>query len=78
LKYSVGTFNEGRDDEYAGTTGLLRDESMRVALEDEYDVQFELFTTGRLTPAAESDFNAYKQEMADCGARLLIGNHSRP
>ena len=41
---------------------------MRVALEDEYDVQFELLTTGTLTPAAESDFNAYKQEMAGCGA----------
>ena len=40
-------------------------ETMRVALEDEYDVQFELLTTGKLTPAASSDFNAFKQEMAE-------------
>jgi hypothetical protein len=40
-------------------------EAMRVALDDEYDVQFELLTTGSLTPAALTDFNAFKQEMAD-------------
>jgi hypothetical protein len=40
-------------------------EAMRVALEDDYDVQFELLTTGSLTPAAITDFNAFKQEMAD-------------
>ena len=40
-------------------------ETMRLALEDEYDVQFELLTTGHLTQAAVSDFNAFKQEMAD-------------
>lgn len=40
-------------------------EAMRLALDDEYDVQFELLTTGSLTPAALTDFNAFKQEMAD-------------
>jgi hypothetical protein len=40
-------------------------ETMRVALEDEYDVQFELLTTGQLTPAAQSDFGAFQREMAD-------------
>jgi hypothetical protein len=43
----------------------VRLETMRLALEDEYDVQFELLTTGSLTSAALSDFNAFKQEMAD-------------
>jgi hypothetical protein len=40
-------------------------ETVRVALEDEYDVQFELLTTGKLTPAALSDFNAFKEQMTD-------------
>jgi hypothetical protein len=40
-------------------------EAMRVALEDDYDVQFELLTTGQLTPAALNDFNAFQREMGD-------------
>jgi hypothetical protein len=40
-------------------------ETMRLGLEDDYDVQFELLTTGKLTSAAESDFGAFKREMAD-------------
>ena len=40
-------------------------EAMRVALEDDYDVQFELLTTGQLTPAALTDFDAFQREMAD-------------
>jgi hypothetical protein len=40
-------------------------ETMRVALEDDYDVQFELLTTGQLTPAAQADFNAFQREMSD-------------
>ncbi len=40
-------------------------ETMRLALEDEYDLQFELLTTGKLTPAALSDLDAFKREMAD-------------
>jgi hypothetical protein len=40
-------------------------ETMRQALEDDYDVQFELLTTGSLTAAAMTDFEAFKQEMAD-------------
>lgn len=40
-------------------------ESMRLALEDDYDVQFELLTTGTLTSAATTDFDAFKQEMAE-------------
>src|SRR5262249_25892356 len=40
-------------------------ETMRLALQDDYDVQFELLTTGSLTPAAITDLEAFKQEMAD-------------
>lgn len=40
-------------------------EAMRVALDDEYDLQFELLTTGHLTEAAETDFNAFKATMSD-------------
>lgn len=40
-------------------------EAMRVALEDDYEVQFELLTTGQLTSAALADFNAFQREMAD-------------
>lgn len=40
-------------------------EAMRVALEDDYDVQFELLTTGQLTTAASTDFIAFQLEMAD-------------
>lgn len=50
-------------------------EAMRVALEDDYDVQFELLTTGQLTTAASTDFNAFQLEMADSqefGAGLTL------
>ena len=50
-------------------------EAMRVALEDDYDVQFELLTTGQLTPAALTDFSAFQREMADSadfGAGLTL------
>jgi AIPR protein len=50
-------------------------EAMRVALEDDYDVQFELLTTGELTPAAKSDFDAFQREMTestDLGAGLTL------
>ncbi len=40
-------------------------EAMRVALEDDYEVQFELLTTGALTPAAATDFDAFKVAMGD-------------
>ena len=40
-------------------------EAMRIALDDEYDLQFELLTTGRLSPAALTDFDAFRTEMAD-------------
>lgn len=40
-------------------------ETMRLALEDDYDVQFELLTTGTLTSAASTDFEAFTQEMAE-------------
>jgi AIPR protein len=47
-------------------------EAMRLALEDEYDLQFELLTTGHLSAAAMTDFNAFKAEMAD-DAELSAG-----
>ncbi len=50
-------------------------ETMRVALEDEYDVQFELLTTGQLTPSALADFSAFQREMtesADLSAGLTL------
>lgn len=40
-------------------------EAMRVALQEDYDVQFELLTTGTLTTAATSDFNAFRAQMED-------------
>ena len=42
-------------------------EAVRVALEDDYDVQFELLTTGELTADAMRDFNAFKNEMGGDG-----------
>ena len=38
-------------------------EAARVALEDDYEVHFELLTTGSLTPAAQTDFDAFRVEM---------------
>ena len=40
-------------------------EAMRVALEEDYEVQFELLTTGSLTSAALSDVDAFKKLMAE-------------
>lgn len=50
-------------------------EAMRVALQEEYDVQFELLTTGRLSPDAATDFEAFRREMAEnaeLGAGLTL------
>lgn len=50
-------------------------EATRLAIEDEYDVHFELLTTGQLTPGAVTDFNAFQREMADdaeLGAGLTL------
>ncbi|WP_437688485.1 AIPR family protein [Sorangium sp. So ce176] len=50
-------------------------EAMRVALEDDYEVHFELLTTGSLTPAAATDFDACKAAMnddADFSASLTL------
>lgn len=52
-------------------------ETMRVALEDDYEVQFELLTTGQLSPAALTDFNAFRSEMGEdssLGAGLTLVN----
>lgn len=40
-------------------------EAMRVALEDDYEVQFELLTTGELTSAAQTDAEAFKKLMSE-------------
>jgi hypothetical protein len=40
-------------------------EALRVALEDDYDIHFELLTTGQLSPAASSDFEAFRREMSE-------------
>jgi hypothetical protein len=40
-------------------------ETMRMALEDEYEVQFELLTPGSLTTAAADDFRAFEKQMVD-------------
>lgn len=53
-------------------------EAMRVALEDDYDVEFELLTTGELTAAALMDFDAFKESMStDNGldASLVLVNN---
>ena len=39
-------------------------EAMREAVEDDYDVEFELLTTGELTEAAKTDFDAFKDTMS--------------
>jgi hypothetical protein len=40
-----------------------RIEALRQALEDEYDVVFELVTTGKLTDAAEADLKAFADKL---------------
>jgi hypothetical protein len=40
-------------------------EAMRVALEEDYEVQFELLTTGVLTEAALTDVDAFRKLMSD-------------
>jgi hypothetical protein len=50
-------------------------EAMRLALEDNYEVHFELLTTGHLTPAALNDYNVFQTaiaEDADFGAELTL------
>lgn len=39
-------------------------EAVRMALEDEYEVEFELLTTGALTQAAEADLAAFSKQVA--------------
>jgi len=36
-----------------------------IAFEDEYDVAFEIITTGSLTPSAHNDLSAFQQELAE-------------
>lgn len=40
-------------------------EAARVALEDDYDLQFELLTTGFFTEAAKNDFEAFRTQMGE-------------
>ncbi len=40
-------------------------ETMRVALEEDYEIQFELVTTGDLTEAALTDVDAFKKLMSE-------------
>lgn len=42
-----------------------RIEALRQALEDEYDITFELLTTGKLTPAAESDLKVFSERLEE-------------
>ena len=41
-------------------------ESVRKAIEDDYRVEFELLTTGTLTPSANDDFKAYAAKFEEC------------
>lgn len=40
-------------------------EAVRKAIDDEYELEFELLTTGRLTEAAEADLEAFSKRMAE-------------
>jgi hypothetical protein len=40
-----------------------RIETLRQAIDDEYDIVFELVTTGKLTPAAEGDLRAFAEKL---------------
>jgi hypothetical protein len=40
-----------------------RIEALRQALDDEYDITFELLTTGKLTHAADSDFKVFAEKL---------------
>jgi len=54
-------------------------EALRVALDDEYDVQFELLTTGHLSSGAAADFEAFRREMeenSDLAAGLTLVDSS--
>lgn len=42
-----------------------RIEALRQALEDEYDITFELLTIGKLTPAAESDLKVFSERLEE-------------
>lgn len=54
-----------------------RIEALRQALEDEYDITFELLTTGKLTTAAESDLKVFSErleESKDFNATIALVN----
>ncbi|MDR3328169.1 MAG: AIPR family protein [Prevotellaceae bacterium] len=56
-----------------------RIEVLRQALEDEYNIVFELLTTGELTPSALSDFEAFSnklEESKDFSASITLINSS--
>jgi AIPR protein len=40
-------------------------EAVRRAIDDEYELEFELLTTGRLTTAAEADLESFSRQMSD-------------
>jgi hypothetical protein len=51
--------------ETANTKLKQRLTDLAIALEDEYDIEFELITTAQLTPAAKSDLAAFQRELAE-------------
>lgn len=40
-------------------------EAIRRAIDDEYELEFELLTTGQLTPSAEADLEAFARQMSE-------------
>lgn len=54
-------------------------ETMRVAVQEEYEIEFELLTTGFLTDSAKADFEAFRAKMgedSDFDAGLTLVNPS--
>ena len=51
--------------ETANTRLKQRLTDLAIALEDEYDIGFELITTGELTPSAKNDLAAFQRELAE-------------
>src|SRR5208337_2947664 len=51
-------------DRYARREQLRKLSELASALEDDYEVSFELITTGYLTEAAKHDLEAFQQELA--------------
>ncbi|HOD61773.1 MAG TPA: AIPR family protein [Bacilli bacterium] len=52
-----------------------RIEALRQALDDEYDITFELLTTGKLTQAAESDLKVFSEKLEqskDFNANIIL------